>query len=184
MTYKTIDKILRDKSIEVSAAEVHGIATGMLCIDAGTSADQWLSELFTDTQLTDDLIAPLTQLFTQLSEKLASDDYSFDLLLPDDDNDLETRVEALRTWCQGFLFGAGAAHAAAETGKDVRALDSTPETREIMQDIVEFTKMAAPGTSSHLEEEIAALTEIHEYLRAAVLLIRDEFITPAHLTYH
>ena len=35
-------------------------------------------------------------------------DVEFELMLPDDDESLEARVEALGTWCQGFVYGLAA----------------------------------------------------------------------------
>ena len=189
MVYQTIDNILKEIGAEMTAAEAHGIATGMLCVDATTTAEHWLSELFSGTSPDEDSAVLLTGLFEQTGELLTSDEYRFDLLLPDDDDDMEQQVEALRSWCQGFLFGVGYAQAAdkaVEGGAFARrsVSDWPGETGEILKDIVEFTKMALTGDSPIDEEEAAAFVEINEYLRVAVFLIRSEFNKNTEATYH
>ena len=49
------------------------------------------------------------------------------------------------------------------------------ETGEIMKDIVEFTKLDAE-VDEEMDEDEAALVEIQEYLRVAVIMVRDQFI--------
>lgn len=186
MVYQTIDRILKEEGTDISAAEAHGIATGMLCVDATTTADNWLSELFAEAVPADEKAAVLTRLFEQTAELLMNEDYSFDLLLPGDDDNMGERVEALRSWCQGFLFGIGYADAVDE-GRAVRrsAADWPGETGEILKDIVEFTKMdSIEDGLSEEEEDAAAFVEINEYLRVAVFTIRNEFNKNADTTYH
>ena len=186
MVYQTIDRILKEEGSDISAAEAHGIATGMLCMDAATTADNWLSELFAEALPADEAKAVLTDLFAQTAELLMNEDYSFDLLLPDDDDNLEERVEALRSWCLGFLFGVGYADAADKGSSARRSVADWPgETGEILKDIVEFTKMdITEDTLLREEEDAAAFVEINEYLRVAVFLIRNEFNKNADATYH
>nr|WP_305909537.1 UPF0149 family protein [Methylomarinum sp. Ch1-1]MDP4522456.1 UPF0149 family protein [Methylomarinum sp. Ch1-1] len=109
----------------------------------------------------------MESIFEQTRRLLDGDDeqFAFDLLLPGDDEALPERVEALRCWCQGFLFGIGYA----------KATSVWPgECGEIMRDIVEFTKMDSDAGG---EEDENDFVEIHEYLRSAVLLIRDQMAT-------
>jgi uncharacterized protein YgfB (UPF0149 family) len=47
------------------------------------------------------------------------------------------------------------------------------EARDILKDITEFTKLDADDEDNN-EENITALMELTEYLRTAVLLLRDE----------
>ncbi|MGR9052342.1 MAG: UPF0149 family protein [Gammaproteobacteria bacterium] len=177
MVYQTIDKILIEQGADVSAAEAHGIATGMLCVDIAATSENWLSELFFDALPQGEDLAVLTDLFEKTGRLLDSDEYGFDLLLPDDDEDLEVRVEALRCWCQGFLFGMGYAYGNEGDDASLKGGSHWPgDTGEILRDIVEFTKMDAPENSPFSEEEDAvAFTEINEYLRVAVYTIRNEF---------
>ncbi|WP_031433918.1 UPF0149 family protein [Methylomarinum vadi] len=170
MTYQTINAIFTGHAADLDVAEAHGMASGLLCVDIRAKADDWLRELFPeDVSLTEEENSLLLALFEQTRELLNAQDeqFAFDLLLPDDDAELSEQVEALRHWCQGFLFGVGYAKSTSVWPGDCG---------EIMRDIVEFTKVDAEADG---EEDENAFMEIHEYLRSAVLLIRDQLMENA-----
>lgn len=149
---------------ELSAAQAHGMATGMLCVNEQAQSAEWLTELFRNAeQATEEGKAALVHLFEETRSLLASDDFEFDLLLPDDEASLSEKVEALTYWCQGFLLGVGVTHAASDWPREVT---------EILKDIIEFTKL---DTDAEGEEDENDFMEITEYIRSAVLLLRDEF---------
>jgi len=104
----------------------------------------------------------LVRLFEETRRLLGSDEFEFDLFLPEDDAPLTEQVEALKGWCRGFLLGVSSGGAASKWPKDAR---------EILKDIAEFTKLDADAEG---DEDEHALMEITEYLRSAVLLLRDE----------
>lgn len=140
------------------------MAVGMLCANDRTTAEYWLSELLdNESPIGAAEQQVLVRLFDETRRLLASDDFAFDLFLPDDDTALNHQVLALKNWCQGFLFGIGATHLVSGISKEVQ---------EILKDISEFTKL---DTDVEGEEDERAYTEITEYLRSAVLLLRDEF---------
>ncbi len=139
------------------------MATGMLCANEQAQSTEWLNELFRHaTPATDQDRATLVHLFEETRDLLASDEFEFDLLLPDDDNLLGEQVEALTYWCQGFLLGVGFTHTASDLSKEVT---------EILKDIAEFTKL---DTEAEGEEDEGDFMEITEYMRSAVLLLRSE----------
>lgn len=174
MIYQTIEQVLRDKGADVSAAEAHGMATGMLCVDARADQTNWLAELFGNESSEGDGI--LVELFEQTRALLTDDDYTFDLLLPDSGEDgLEIEIEAVRDWCQGFLYGIGYSRSSSNWSGD---------TGEILKDIVEITKIEIPAVDEVTDEDHAAFVEIQEYLRVAVQLIRSEFDGSAGGTAH
>lgn len=165
--YQAINAILEQQDSDVGAAEAHGIAVGMLSVEAQSDAVQWLQELIDDSaSIVDADKTLLLSLFEQTRQLLdaETDEFAFDLFLPDDDQPLYEQVEALRSWCQGFLFGVGYARA---TG------DWPGDTGEVMRDIIELTKM---DNDVQGEDDANALMEIREYLRAAVFTIRDHFV--------
>ncbi len=166
MIYRVVDAIIEKIDPTVTAAEAHGMATGMLCIDEKTESMVWLNEMFQDTiELLEEDRQLLVSLFEQTQELINGDEFAFDLLLLDNDADLEQRIAALRNWSKGFLLGVG--YSTSET-------KWPGETREIIKDIVEFSKMDIDGDED--DEEIEnALMEIQEYLRAAVMLFKVEF---------
>jgi len=139
------------------------MATAMLCVNDQAESAQWLKELFKDdADLSDEDKAALVKLFEQTRKLLTSGAFEFDLFLPDDDIFLDERVQALSSWCQGFLFGIGSVYTASGCSGDVA---------EILKDITEFTKLDEEAEG---EEDENAYMEVTEYLRSAVLLLRDE----------
>lgn len=176
MAYQTVKAILEKHDADMGAAEAHGIAAGMLCVALRADADSWLDEILQDAHgLPGDDQALLLALFDRTRELLDPDtgEFAFDLFLPDDDA-LTERVEALRTWCQGFLFGVGYQQGAGDWPGD---------TGEIMRDLIEFTKI---DSNVDGEDDEHALMQIHEYIRAAVMTVRDAFAEQArdHETRH
>lgn len=161
MAYQAVNAVFLQLDPQLSAAEAHGMAVGMLCVNSKVLSSYWLHEL-TDASAADENPL-LTHLFEETRQLLASDGFEFDLLLPDDEMLLNGRVAALKNWCLGFLFGVGASHPVAGYGAEIR---------EILQDITEITKL---DNEAEGEEDEQAYTEITEYLRAAVLVLRDEF---------
>lgn len=163
MTYQIINNICFQRDAELTAAEAHGIATGMLCVDEHTESERWLSELFPKgIPLDEQEKRLLMDLFEETGKLLASDQMEFELFLPDDDTLLAEQVAALAGWCQGFLYGVGT------LCKDI---NWNKKVSEILKDISEFTRV---DTAAEGEEDECAFVEITEYLRSAVLLLRDE----------
>ncbi|MDD5274814.1 MAG: UPF0149 family protein [Methylovulum sp.] len=163
MAYPIVNKLITECNSDMSAAEAHGMATGMLCVNAETLSSYWLAELLNDAKpVSDDDQQVLVRLFEETKQLLACDEFTFALFLPDDDTLLSARVSALKTWCQGFLYGVGAAHLTGDYSSDVR---------EVLKDISEFTRL---DTMAEGEEDENAFVEITEYLKSVVLLLRDD----------
>lgn len=167
MAYPIINAILVKNEAGFDAAEAHGMATGLLCANNKIHANHWLTELLNpDTPIPNEQKSVLTRLFEETRQLLTgNDDFKFDLLLPDDDDTpLVERISALRNWCQGFLFGIGSA---------VTAMSFSRDAHDILKDITEFTKLDNE-VDEETEDDELALMELTEYLRTAVLLLRDE----------
>jgi uncharacterized protein len=163
MAYNACNAIIEQIDAEFSAAEAQGMATGMLCVNGQTESAFWLAELLhNSSSVIDENKNMLVRLFEETRRLLASDEFEFDLFLPEDDASLIEQVEALKNWCRGFLFGVGSRTAASNW---------TEDAREILKDITEFTKL---DDYAEGEEDERAFVEITEYLRSAVLLLRDE----------
>ena len=166
MTYLQVEGILQKHDADMGAAEAHGVAVGMLCVEPRADAANWLHELVADEyELFDDDKSLLLNLFERTRDLLDPEveEFAFDLLLPDDDEALTDQVEALRCWCQGFLFGVGYVHSDADWPGD---------SGEVMRDMIELTKI---DTDVAGEEDEIALVEIREYVRSAVIIVRDQF---------
>lgn len=165
MAYQAVNAVVLQCNPQLSAAEAHGVAAGMLCVNGKVLSRYWLDELLGGVvPVTEDGGQLLQGLFEETRRLLVEEEFEFDLLLPADDEVLDDRVAALKNWCVGFLYGVGTVN--------VNAVNSA-QIREVLQDIAEITKL--DSTASDDEENEQAYTEITEYLRAAVLVLRDEF---------
>jgi uncharacterized protein YgfB (UPF0149 family) len=108
----------------------------------------------------------LEVLFDESAGVLARAEMEFEPLLPDDDIDIVGRVEALAAWCQGFLYGFGAAGTAAQARLPA-------SVSEALADLAQISHAGVPGGEA-AEAEESAYAELVEFLRAAVQLVYDE----------
>jgi uncharacterized protein YgfB (UPF0149 family) len=89
---------------------------------------------------------------------------SFDLLLPPEDRPLFERAAAVHDWIRGALFGL------ALGGVERDGLDA--EAGEAFDDLVELTRMDLASIEGGEEDE-QALMEVVEFLRVALMSIRE-----------
>lgn len=166
MAYQTYNAMLKQCITELSAAEAHGIATGLLCVNSNTTSANWLVELSHNTSALDAKAQQqLIELFTSTQQLLAADDFEFTLFLPDEEQLLTERVNALKQWCQGFLYALGSLSTNSRWSK---------EAQEIVRDLTEFTKLDADAEG---EDDERDFVEVTEYCRTAVLILRAELLS-------
>ena len=164
--YDDVAQALSAGASAVHPSEAHGCLCGALCLRPDYSRADWLDELLpeTDPAMADD--GALATLFFESAGALARPDMEFEPMLPGDEAPLESRVEALAAWCQGFLYGFGAAGTAA------RAV--LPDTvTEVLADLAQLSQAGVPAASEPEVEEDAYI-ELVEYLRAGVQLVYEE----------
>ena len=168
-SYVGMERALGRANVDFSGAEIHGVACGMLVVDQAFRQDAWLAHVLEGGNPQDFHVQEartlLRELFTATRLQLNDAGMAFELFLPEDDA-LETRVEAMQDWCQGFSFGLAMAGV-----KDMRKLPD--DSREWAEDVVRI------GSSGELEmddeeEGENALAEIIEYLRVGVLMMNEE----------
>lgn len=151
----------------VSIAELHGGLCGAMCAGGFDAGDRWLEECLDIPEVErvefEDLRALLRQMKADSWAALSGSGFEFTPLLPDDQASLEHRVEAIASWCHGFLTGLALGGFASEHG----------ELMEIVEDFTQISK-AAPDTdgSEEDEEEAAtALMELTEFVRVSAQLV-------------
>jgi uncharacterized protein len=150
------------------AAEAHGTLCGLLL--GNHDFARWLS--FTVEVLPDanDLLAKesleiLQELFTQTKAQLNSDDMSFELLLPDEDQEFALRLLGLGSWCQGFLYGL------AVNGEEM--LNNLSEQgRECMDDLLQISQLS--HDEEHSDDAEMVYAEIVEHVRLSVIFMNEE----------
>ncbi len=166
--YVGVERALGRANVDFSSAEIHGMACGLLVVDQATSPETWLAQALEGNPQdfhVQEARSLLKDLFAATRQQLNDSEMAFELFLPEDDA-LETRVEAMQDWCQGFSFGLALAGV-----KDMRILPD--DSREWAEDVVRI------GSSGELEMEDEeegeeSLAEIIEYLRVGVLMMNEE----------
>ena len=159
-------------------AECHGVACGLLVRQPDCSVDAFLGLL----ALLEIVTSPgpafqdvLGELLQASRGQLADEEMKLTIWLPDDEESLDERTEALAQWCNGFLASIGA-------GDDQRLDTLSTEGAEALADIQEIALAEVGGGSDdgdeELEEEEGAFAEIVEYVRIAVLILREDLRGP------
>jgi uncharacterized protein len=150
----------------VHAAEAHGCLCGAACVRRDYGLAEWLEEIVPDGAVAGDGV--LEALRATTVSALAGAQMEFEPLLPRDEVPLDARVEALGAWCQGFLYGFGAAGTAG-------GATLPDDVAEVLGDLAQFAQAGAVGTESPEVEE-DAYVELVEFVRAAVQLVYDELL--------
>ena len=145
----------------LSESLLHGAVCGVLCAAPGESAQSYRRTL---TGLLDDIASmdddELDRFLWLAADDLASPDLGFVPLLPDDDQPLADRVDALAKWSEGFL--SAFEHAAGE-------LDGEPV--DALEDIGRIAEMG--GDLEDDDDNEFDFFSVVEHLKVAVLLIHD-----------
>lgn len=172
LPYQQVHDVVCKEPARISAAEAHGVLTGMLCVCGDLKLAQWLAALYdeSDGAMSDADLPTLVDLCEQTRRALRDAEFSFELFLPDDNEDLRLRAAALGEWCQGFLYGVGFQGASG---------DWPEETAEVLSDLAEISRLDAEADG---EGDETAFTEINEFVRIAVQMVQQEFAQAAPST--
>lgn len=180
--YNSLLLALSKTDAEMSASESHGALSGMFCARGKVELGDWLDEVFETLDLNDMLVKEASQLlvglFNSTQAQLNGVEVDYQLLVPDDEQSLAERTDALAEWCQGFTYGL----AAGGLKKDA---DLPEDTAELIRDMVEIAR-AGHDDEAVEEADEDAYMQLHEYVRMGVLLINEELqpCSPASDTKH
>jgi uncharacterized protein len=160
--YAMMQQLLRTTLPELSPAALHGLLSGLLSSGApDIDADDVATIL--QSGLSDVLGQLIDKLLSTTLAQLQESDFSFQLLLPSDDERLALRVVALGEWCEGFTTGFAAGFAQGES-----ALGA--EGRESLTDIGQLASLSESGATTEEDEE-ADFMELMEYVRMAAVAL-------------
>ncbi len=162
--YRRLDIKLRDTPWNSGASEAHGL----LCALAGRGIQpQDIRQKAGLFQLTEvEHIDLIEGLYALVCRELDDEEFGFQLLLPDDNQPIHARIEAVTDWCQGFLQGIY--HDQGRLPEQ-----ATPIVQEAAESIMEIGHLATGTDDSDLSEH--HLMEVIEFLRVAAQLIHDSF---------
>lgn len=171
LNYDELSQQLEDWAGISSSSEIHGLIAGLGSVALANNYQQVESIVMRHLEENECPAEAKTALQTMqetVMEQYADGDFSFEILLPDDDEELASRVSALAQWCQGFLIGFG-------TGVKSSDAQFSQEAQEVLRDLVEITHVAEELEQDGSEEDEVALTELEEYVRAAAMMLYSEF---------
>lgn len=168
--HNELDAALRRCGSTWNAGQAHGLLCSRLALAGADGASRWLAQVLADTDpdnsLRTECEALLDALCTATWRQLAERQSEFMLLLPDDDDSVQVRAEAMGQWCEGFLHGL-----VSEThGDQLRERLAGEPLSDIIKDMLEITRGAAGDEA----DDDNAFSELVEYLRVAAQLTYEE----------
>jgi uncharacterized protein YgfB (UPF0149 family) len=129
----------------------------------------WVNEILPDGgSLSAESSAVLERVFTATATCFGEQGMEFEPLLPDDEQPLNGRANALALWCTGFLYGLG-------TGQ-ISNLDALAgDVGEIVRDFTEISR--ATGDDAEADESNEqAYAELVEFIRVAAQVVFEELL--------
>ncbi|KYP95517.1 hypothetical protein WB67_06210 [bacteria symbiont BFo2 of Frankliniella occidentalis] len=170
--YNTLNSELATQGVGMTAAEMHGLLSGILC--GGTKDHSWKALVH---DLTNEGIAFSVQLNQSLQavydntlHSLEEDGFNFQLYLPDDQGEnVFERADALAGWVNHFLLGLGVTQPKLDKVKG--------EAGEAIDDLRTIAQLGYDEDEDP-EELAQSLEEVIEYVRVAALLCHETFNTP------
>lgn len=169
LSYPSLAVALNQQAVALTAAEMHGLISGLLC---GGSRDSGWQALVHD--LTNEGVAfpqmlsqLLQQLYNMTKETLEDDEFMFQLLLPEDKiASVFDRADALAGWVNHFLLGLGMMQPKLAQVKN--------EVGEAIDDLRNIAQLGYDEDEDQQELE-QSLEEVVEYVRVAAILCHGEF---------
>lgn len=172
-SYLTIEEALQILQIPLTAGECHGLICGLYCTNS--DCDAILATLYAQSDQEDNnepLIHTsqndLKELCQMTAHQFADANFGFQLLMPNDEQNLAERSAAIGLWCQGFISGLGEGNI--NIGQDFKA-----ELQELIADLTEISKIDSNSLNNDEEDEVN-FTELVEYVRVAALTIHADLL--------
>ena len=167
--YRSIDDWLVDQNSDIRASEIQGLLAGLMAANLTVRPDEFVARLAEYADIHPGSLPKYLTLWTyclgiyiKVGQGWGS---TFELLLPDDDELIEERADALGAWCGSFLAGLGLS---GEISKD---RDLSEDVRQALEDLSEIARIEAGGQDETLEK---AFADVSEHVRLAALLIATE----------
>ncbi|NNM62853.1 MAG: UPF0149 family protein [Steroidobacteraceae bacterium] len=167
--FRDFEDLLASLGSHADAAEAHGSLCGALCSTAPYRIQDWVNEILPDhAALSEESAAILERVFTATTMSFVEQGMAFEPLLPDDEQPLTGRANALALWCTGFLYGLGAGHIS-----DLEALGG--EVGEIVRDFTEISRATGDDADADESNE-QAYAELVEFIRVAAQVVFEELL--------
>jgi len=176
LDFASVQALLTSESVEIHAAEVHGIMTGL--VSAGYIFEDSDYIIVLNDMLNNGEGFPASvksmfkEMFSELWKNILDDSYSFQIMLPDDDETIMERANGLGHWVQGFNLGFG-----------LQQKNTSKLSEDVQEVLTDFGDIA--NLSDEMEEDEdteQAFYEIAEYVRISALLCFTELGVPPEST--
>ncbi len=166
--YQPFADHLRSIGVLASPSELHAQATAVLCVNRAHPFELWFTQMVNEYSVGDadnnDFKTVMSAVFDYAKEQLAKDDFSYTLLLPQDQSSLSERIQVLSEWVATFVSALGIA------GMSTAALSQ--EGQEFLQDLSQIARIDAEADDVTGEE--LDFIEITEYVRTGVMVLFAE----------
>jgi uncharacterized protein YgfB (UPF0149 family) len=167
--FKDFEDALAGAGGLADAAEAHGSLCGALCSVSPYKMQDWVNEILPDgAAISDESAAVIELVFTATATSFGEQGMEFEPLLPDDEQPLNGRANALALWCTGFLYGLGAGHIS-----DLEALSG--DVGEIVRDFTEISRATGDDAEGDESNE-QAYAELVEFIRVAAQVVFEELL--------
>lgn len=166
--YETVQAAFAAAHLQLHASEIHGALTGMICGGFRFESNDYLTvinDMFNNGEgLPAEVKRIVKQVYGEVWQAVLEDSYSFQPLLPDDDESLAERTNAMTVWVQGFNLGF------AMQKQQIASL-----TTDVQEVITDFSEIANLSTEVEEDEENEqAYYEVVEYVRISAMLVFAE----------
>lgn len=170
LSHADIDRILGEHQIGINASELHGSLCGYLCAGGGAGTEAWCEALALEALqdvISDDGNArrQFSQFFDLSRDQLNDPQFVFEPLLPETEDSVTMRANALVEWCRGFVGGLGLA------GNDA-AEELSENAQEVLADLSRIA--ASDLESGDSDDDESDFSEVFEFVRVGVMLLQSE----------
>jgi uncharacterized protein YgfB (UPF0149 family) len=167
--FKDFEDVLAGAGGLADAAEAHGSLCGALCSVSPYKMQDWINEILPDgAALSEESAAILERVFTATASSFGEQGMEFEPLLPDDEQPLNGRANALALWCTGFLYGLGTGYSS-----DLQSLSG--DVGEIVRDFTEISRATGDDAEGDESNE-QAYAELVEFIRVAAQVVFEELL--------
>lgn len=171
--YDELEGALRRCGSTWEVAQVHGLLCSRLATEGAAAGQGWLQQVLEGVDPAnasrDECEKLLDAVYGGSYRQLAERQSDFELLLPDDSTDADSRTRALAFWCEGFLHGL----VSGQRNDQVREKLSQEPLADIIKDLLQITRAVADEDESDETNE-QAYVELVEFVRVAVQLAYEE----------
>jgi uncharacterized protein len=156
-----------------TAAQTHGLVASRLAVAGTRGVSESLGQVLEGSDTANALRTECENMLVTLSQsthRAFSERLSaFEPLLPDDNDAVDVRTEALAHWCEGYLHGL----VSGDHDVALKERLAAEPLADIIKDMLQITRATADDMDDDDDDEDAYI-EIVEYLRVAAQLFYEE----------